>query len=353
MQRKEEHLKQRHGNQRRWLIRAGIISVLVLGSIWMYVLSTRKTSIPPLPDTTNFTLFQTITDPRGTIWQVAFSPDGQLFAAYSGGADINLWRIDGSVVHTLNLSRRFAFSPDGSLLATAAPIQNLNETAIKIWGVKNGLLLQTFGGPIVESVAFNPDGRTLVSVGQKEITLWRVSDWAPIWIIQGDTDSVRSVTFSPDGRKFATNNQTATAKVYDAQSGTLLNTFDGQSWGGEDLAFSPNGQLLATRTLDGNIELWDLQANKLVRTLAVQEETVQATTFDPEIISLAFRFDGKIIAAGNYDGTVVLWHVADGTRLQTLQTRSDNINSLAFSPDGRILLMGSGNGTIELWHDNQ
>jgi len=340
MHRENDRLPQSLWARRRWL--AFIFLALLLGSSLIYVLIIRKVSIPSLPDTVNFKLMHTITDPQGTVWKIAFSPDGQLFADYSGGGTINLWRVDGSLVQTLNGGGRFAFSPDGTLLVAAT--QNWEDAAIKVWRVQDGRLLQTLGKPNtwMESVAFNPDGRTFVSVGQKEITLWRITDWTPTWIIQGDVEGVRSVTFCPDGQKFATTNQTATVKVYDAQYGTLLNTFEGQSWGDEGLVFSPNGQLLATATPDASIQLWDVQNGTLLRTFVGQRA-----------ISLAFRFDGKILAAGNIDGTTALWRVSDGALLQTLMAYSNGVNSVTFSPNGRTLLTGSGDGTIKLWHDDQ
>lgn len=339
---KRDHLPQLRWEQHRWLILGFIILMLLLGSSLIYSFIVRKVPVPPLPDTVNFMLSHSITDSQDTVWRIAVSPDGELFVDYSGGNTIHLWRMDGSLVHTLNGGGRFAFSPDGTLLVAAT--QNREDAAIKVWRVRDGRLLQTLGRPNtwMESVAFNPNGHAFVSVGQQGITLWRTSDWTPTWSIQGAADAVRSVAFSPDGRTFATTNQTATVKLYAADSGTLLNTFEGQSWGDEGLAFSPDGQLLATATLDATIQLWHVRDGKLIHTFA-----------GPRTVSLAFRFDGKILAAGHVDGTTTLWRVADGTLLQTLMGQSSGVNSVTFSLDGRTLLTGSGDGTIKLWHDDQ
>jgi len=105
---------------------------------------------------------------------------------------------------------QIAYSPDGSLLAVASSIgiylydaQTLEEVRfieINAW---------------VTSVAFSPDGTRLAS-GSKDgtVRLWRVADGTPMHTLEGHTDWVRSVAFSPDGALLASGSDDRTVRLW-------------------------------------------------------------------------------------------------------------------------------------------
>jgi WD40 repeat protein len=66
---------------------------------------------------------------------------------------------------------------------------------------------------------------------------------------------------------------------------------------------------------------------------------------------LVFSPDGTVLAAAARDGTgtALLWDVASGERLATLQTGTRFIAALAFSPDGTQLVGGLDDGGVALW----
>src|SRR5262249_2556878 len=74
--------------------------------------------------------------------------------------------------------------------------------------------------------------------------------------------------------------------------------------------------------------------------------------------SIALSPDGKTLASGSDDPTIVLWgistvlstSVANGQSIgQPLQGHGDTVLSVAFSPDGKTLASGSADGVIILW----
>lgn len=119
---------------------------------------------------------------------LAFSPDGSLLASGWSDSKVWLWQVaacegqdeDGLCVRPLRRMRGYrfdtvtsvAFSPDGSLLASAA-----GKPVIELWRVADGHLLATLEGHgrRVLSVAFSPDG-TLLASGAADYTvrLWGV-----------------------------------------------------------------------------------------------------------------------------------------------------------------------------------
>jgi len=61
----------------------------------------------------------------------------------------------------------------------------------------------------------------------------------------------------------------------------------------------------------------------------------------PPVSALAFRGDGRLLAAGTY-GQVVLWDVVEARPMTTIGELPGPIHTLGFSRDGRSLAVGSG-----------
>ena len=67
------------------------------------------------------------------------------------------------------------------------------------------------------------------------------------------------------------------------------------------------------------------------------------------VTSVGFSPDGKIIASGSEDETVMLWGAFSGAQVEEpLEGHSDDVTSVAFSPDGKIVASGSRDNTVRL-----
>ena len=97
--------------------------------------------------------------------------------------------------------------------------------------------------------------------------------------------------------------------------------------------------LLASGNQDGRICLWHVRDGTLFRIL--EQHTGQ-------VWSIAFSPDGRILASGSQGGGVKLWNVTTGQQLPAIKWRANWAN-VAFSPDGVTLALGLEDGTIQLW----
>jgi len=74
-------------------------------------------------------------------------------------------------------------------------------------------------------------------------------------------------------------------------------------------------------------------------------QPIPATT----ITAVAFRPDGRVVAAAGWDETISVYLVPEGRLLRQHRGHQEHITSLAYSPDGNTLISGSADGRIGLW----
>jgi len=123
-------------------------------------------------------------------------------------------------------------------------------------------LLQLFQGhgSSVSSVAFSPDGSTVVSGSDdKTIRIWDASTGVEMLPpLQGHDDAICSVAFSPDGSKIISGSSDKTIRVWDASTGVeMLPPLQGHSSSVYSVAFSPDGSNIVSESWDKTIRVWD------------------------------------------------------------------------------------------------
>ena len=140
----------------------------------------------------------------------------------------------------------------------------------------------------------------------------------------------------------------------------LLRFLDDKATSIYSLAYSPDGKMLVVVACGAKDELGNC-AQSTIRLWSVPdgEPLGQLTSASPSTAqseSVVFSPDGKTLATGSDDGSIVLWDVATKQPIGPPLRSSDHGESpIAFSPDGKILASASslGNsgegGSIDLW----
>lgn len=302
------------------------------------------------------------------VYSVTFSPDGKTIATGSKDCTIRLWDVaSGQELRTFGSSSldvfargassvsSVAFSPDGTKLAGSDGSVAFSPDGMtlasggfhvpRLWDVASGGELKTLSR------------RTPVALGPEPIqaiTLWDVATGQELDTLKGHSNSIVSVAFSPDGKTLVSGSWDHTIKLWYVASGKELKTFNGHSRDVYSVAFSPDGKKVASGSLDSTVKLWDIDSGQELKSLKKQNPigSNPIITYNPgydPVFSVAFSPDGQTVASGNSDNTIKLWDVTSGQELKALKGHSHFVQSVAFSPNGKMLASGSDDRTIKLW----
>ena len=288
-------------------------------------------------------------------YSLAFSPNGETFAV--GPTTINdpvsIWRDNiGSVIHITSLEGHtgavtsLTYSPDGSELAV---VDSWNK--VRVWDLQSETQNAVLKFPdTFYSIAVSPDGKTIAAGvygstrknGPKDQTvrLWDVATRTEVGQLQGHSEIVYSVAFSPDGSVIASGSADNAIRLWDSASRRETAQLSGHSGFVNFVAFSPDGTKIASGSADNTVRLWDV---------ATRRETAQLRGHSETVCSVAFSPNGSTLASGSEDGTIRLWDVTTSRETAQLRGHTGTVYSVAFSPNGSTLATGSEDGTIRLW----
>ena len=321
-------------------------------------------------------------------YSAAFSPDGKMVAT-AGYDGTRIWDVEsGKELHGLGVnpdgghSRMnfvVAFSPDGKKIADSDAI----------WDIESGKELHSLRtGQYNFDVVFSPDGKEVITGSgfNGAITIWDVDTGRAKATLNAHPDrtehqdfSVKSVVFSPDGKKFATAHRDGIARIWDAESTEVILELRGHvGWNisVDSVAFSPDGTKIVTSAAnDYTARIWDAGSGKELQRLEGYTNVPTDRAYPLiDFYYAMFSRDGKNVLTSSRNGIVRIWDLervpalsipppspvderpvpAELVTIKLGQGRcfSDHYDitpAIAISPDGKKIVTASDQDTAQVW----
>ncbi len=128
--------------------------------------------------------------------------------------------------------------------------------------------------------------------------------------------------------------------LYESESQPLARTLTGHGADADSISFTPDGKLIAAGGWDGSIQVWSAVDGK-IQSPGISGFQGHAAPFSP---------DGKTIAGGSQTGNnVSIWDAASKGVARTLSGHSDKVQVVAFSTDGKSLASGGDDHMVFVW----
>ena len=207
---------------------------------------------------------------------------------------------------------------------------------VRIWDAGTGVKLITICDPDgMNCASFSLDGETIVTGGDDEILVWdivtggklKTTSCADVLGGYGKDNQVSAVAVSPDNCHIVSGHETGRIQVWGAKHHTQqeqvrIHTF----YSGCRDKFGRQGCFSNTRD-------------------CARVDSDQCPT-------LAFNYDGSLLASGHASGKIVVWNMwhHPPTPIDIFVRHRSKVLSLVFNADGNLLASRSEDGTLKIWN---
>jgi WD40 repeat protein len=304
--------------------------------------------------TTGKWLWSQETDPKG-VGDLAFSADGKWLAVGCDSGSVRTWDAETASDAPQPIAvptgiTALDYSPDGGLLGAGT-----SGGAIQLWDIaaRKRLHILSGHGQTITALRFSPDGKVLAS-GSTDLTarLWDVESGKELLRLDDHRGPVVLLTFSHDAKLLftATRARKPVTSAWNVTTGKAafpplasqpdaVRMMPGQPW-----------PVLSAHAYDGrSVATWEPERRDIVviETLSARPRSFLLRAASA-LHCLAISPDGRLLAmAGEYLRPIV-WNVLEQKSRFEMADVEAKTWSVAFSPDGKRLAMGRSDSTILL-----
>jgi len=283
---------------------------------------------------------------------VAFSPSGNEYAIARYGSLELRQSSGGALVRKFDGLRgrvnAMSFSANGNRLLAAAGEPGVFGEA-RLWNVSDAGLVKAFTGhkDSLYAAVLSTDGKLLATGSyDQQIKLWDVDQGKEIKTLSGHNDAVFDLAFRTGGRVLASASGDRTVKLWSVDSGERLDTLGQSLKELYTLAFSPDGKGLVAGGLDNRIRLWRISEEAKENTSPL---VISRFAHEGAILKLVYSPDGRTVVSSAEDRTIKIWDADMLNERLAIEQQPDWASALAVSPDNKRLLVGRLDGTLALY----
>jgi len=245
------------------------------------------------------------------------------------------------------------FNRDGSTLLAAGG-RNVQSGRAVLYDVGTSKRTAVIGNErdIVLAADLNRDGK-MVAVGgpSKIVKVFSVPEGTLLYELTKHTDWTTAISFSPDGAYLATADRAGGIFLWNSQTGAIIVSLAQHKDSVTALSWRSDSKVLASGGEDGQLVLWNVQDGFPITVDAkshIPKSSSQAYGKPPSgILSLDFLPDGRLVTVGR-DRMIHLFG-SDG-KPQTATSPFDQlVTKVTSAESGKIIAAGDYTGRLILW----
>ena len=232
--------------------------------------------------------------------------------------------------------------PSATLQVATATVPPASPTAVLTPSLASAAAVPCFV-TYLAPIAFSPDSTRIFVRAEKGVQVVYLQTAQEESFIQSPAEkTMLAVAASPDGETLAWSLDDNTIQLIRVEDGKLLYTLQGHTDMIGKLRFSPDGSLLYSASHDTWVRLWDMDGNEV---FAFQP--TGANNLPNEVLGIGISPDGKVLATIPFDGPVKLWNAQDGSLIKQLGgTGAFDTADIVFSPDGQLVAADTATGPV-------
>ncbi|KAJ9123696.1 hypothetical protein QFC24_003470 [Naganishia onofrii] len=325
-----------------------------------------STGVFGLYEMPSFTNIHTLSISQEKIAAVAINPSGEWLAFGAkelGQLLVWEWQSESYVLkqqgHYYDMNT-LTFSQDGQNVATGG-----EDGKVKVWNVRSGFCFVTFNehSASVSAVEFAKQGQVLFTASlDGTVRAFDLVRYRNFRTFTSPTPvQFSSIAVDPSGEVVCAGSQDSfEIYMWSVQTGKLLDILTGHTAPISSLAFNPTGDQIASSSWDKSIRVWSVFGRSRAT------EPFQLST---EALSVAYRPDGKELAASTLDGQITFFDVAESKQTGVIEGRKDisggrliddrmsaannastkYFNSMAYTADGSCLIAGGSSKYVVIY----
>uniref|UniRef100_A0A8C4ITW3 Apoptotic protease-activating factor 1 n=1 Tax=Dicentrarchus labrax TaxID=13489 RepID=A0A8C4ITW3_DICLA len=345
--------------------------VLVKCSTWTadgkHIICAARNAVLVFDVETSDMLLEIKTNRLSTVQYCHACPTSNLLAIAFSNYAVELWDLESNKKMAdcsghLSWVQRVQFSPDGSQLLSCSDDQTVRLWEPKKVHTSSAVHLKRDSDVLFsdeEIIVSAADNCNRLQCGCKLFFLFmwilvvlmflsffqvlEVPSGKLLATLLGHTKTVLHCQFSQNGQTLITSSEDTTIRVWKWQSGEckVLQGHKEQVRCFALLSNSPAETRLLSWSFDGTVKMWDIESGEKLQDIEAHRGAILSCHVSP---------DGCLFATTSADKTAKLWHCESWQCVHTLSGHQDCVRSCRFSWDSRRLATGDDNGEIRIWN---
>ncbi|KAL9071364.1 MAG: hypothetical protein Q9161_004223 [Pseudevernia consocians] len=293
-----------------------------------------------------------LTGHSGEVFAARFDPSGQYIASGSMDRSIMLWRTYGSCENYGILNGHKGAILDLHWSRSSSNIFSASaDSTLASWDLETGLRIRRHEGheEIVNCLTASPRGEEILISGSDDgcVGIWDPRVKRAVDFIETDFP-ITSVAVAEAGNEIFTGGIDCDILAYDIRKKAVAYRMPGHTDTVTSLSISPDSQSLLSYSHDGLARTWDIRpfapVDRSLRSFAGAPVGVERN-----LVRACWDGKGERVGVGSGDGSVCVWEARTSKLVYKLPGHRGTVNDVRFAPgDEPIIVSGSSDRNLIL-----